>query len=253
MIRIYKHVGETPLEALQRFRTKNPGYNDKRLSYAGRLDPMAEGELLVLEGEENDRRGEFLGLDKTYEFQILFGYATDSFDLLGLPQTDTDSTFKDKYNRKDKLKRRLTVICEDFKGSWSMRYPPYSSKTVGREGKQTPLWQLARFSDLPDNLPEKSVEIYDLELLEITGITAENLLAYIKTQVGKVNGDFRQEPILRAWDQALQKDERNFPLITFSAFVSAGTYIRRLAHEMGKSVGIPACAFKIKRTKIGQK
>jgi tRNA U55 pseudouridine synthase TruB len=150
MIRIYKHVGETPLEALQRFRTDYPGYNDTRLSYAGRLDPMAEGELLVLEGEENDRRGEFLGVDKTYEFQVLFGYATDSFDLLGLPQTDTGNTFNSKFYRKDKLTRRLTVICEDLKGSWSMRYPPYSSKTVEHEGKQTPLWQLARSGDLPD-------------------------------------------------------------------------------------------------------
>jgi tRNA U55 pseudouridine synthase TruB len=87
--------------------------------------------------------------------------------------------------------------------------------------------------------------------LETTGITAENLLAYIKTQVGKVNGDFRQKEILQAWDKKLHKDERIFPLIRVSANVSAGTYIRRLAHEMGKSAGIPACAFSITRTGVG--
>ena len=49
---IYKKVGETPLEALDRLRKIKPEYREETLSYAGRLDPVAEGVMLVLVGEE---------------------------------------------------------------------------------------------------------------------------------------------------------------------------------------------------------
>jgi tRNA U55 pseudouridine synthase TruB len=59
---IHKHIGETPLEALERFRRmqieKETDLDSKRnwqivpMTYAGRLDPMAEGELLILIGDE---------------------------------------------------------------------------------------------------------------------------------------------------------------------------------------------------------
>ena len=50
IVQIYKNEGETPLECLERFRVEQPLYKDATLSYAGRLDPMAEGILLVLVG-----------------------------------------------------------------------------------------------------------------------------------------------------------------------------------------------------------
>ena len=68
---IYKNEGETPLECLERFRVEQPIYKDAVLSYAGRLDPMAEGVMLVLVDEENKNREKYLSLDKTYEVEIL--------------------------------------------------------------------------------------------------------------------------------------------------------------------------------------
>jgi len=83
MILLNKPLGMTPLEAIREFQRKNPKYQTTKLSFAGRLDPMAEGLLLVLEGEENKDRKRFENLDKTYEFSILFGVTTDTYDLLG--------------------------------------------------------------------------------------------------------------------------------------------------------------------------
>jgi hypothetical protein len=91
MIKLYKKIAETPLQALKRLRRRRPELADARLSYAGRLDPMACGILPVLVGEENDRRENFLGRDKTYVFTVLFGVATDTFDLLGIPKKVTSS------------------------------------------------------------------------------------------------------------------------------------------------------------------
>ena len=52
ILKLYKKEGETPLEAIERFRRKNPEYRNEKMTYAGRLDPMAEGVLLVLAGNE---------------------------------------------------------------------------------------------------------------------------------------------------------------------------------------------------------
>jgi tRNA U55 pseudouridine synthase TruB len=48
VLKLYKNVGETPLECLERFRVENSEYKDVPMTYAGRLDPMAEGVLIVL-------------------------------------------------------------------------------------------------------------------------------------------------------------------------------------------------------------
>ncbi len=83
IISIYKKLGETPLECLNRLRLEKPDYKEAVLSYAGRLDPMAEGVLLVLVGEENKNREKYLSLSKTYIVEILWGIETDTYDLLG--------------------------------------------------------------------------------------------------------------------------------------------------------------------------
>ncbi|MBP6060753.1 MAG: hypothetical protein KA515_01980, partial [Candidatus Pacebacteria bacterium] len=78
-----KREGETPLSALERFRAKNKGYKDLPITYAGRLDPMASGVLVLLAGEKTKEKDKYLFLDKEYEFEVLFGFATDTYDILG--------------------------------------------------------------------------------------------------------------------------------------------------------------------------
>jgi tRNA U55 pseudouridine synthase TruB len=53
VINLYKRLGETPRERLERLRSQRPHYQYETLSYAGRLDPMAEGVLICLVGAEN--------------------------------------------------------------------------------------------------------------------------------------------------------------------------------------------------------
>ena len=63
---INKKVGETPLQALDALRVRDARFKDVKLAYAGRLDPMAEGKLLVVVGEQCKRHHLYLGLDKEY-------------------------------------------------------------------------------------------------------------------------------------------------------------------------------------------
>ena len=47
-ILIEKREGQTPLQALDELRIARPELAEVSLTYAGRLDPMASGKLLVL-------------------------------------------------------------------------------------------------------------------------------------------------------------------------------------------------------------
>ena len=48
VIVLSKKEVETPLQALEFFRAKHKEYKDLKMTYAGRLDPMASGVLVVL-------------------------------------------------------------------------------------------------------------------------------------------------------------------------------------------------------------
>ncbi|MDQ3244755.1 MAG: tRNA pseudouridine(55) synthase TruB, partial [bacterium] len=78
-----KKEGETPLEALESFRVKAKIGKEVKMTYAGRLDPMASGLLIILAGEECKNKEKYLRLDKEYNFEVLFGFATDTYDILG--------------------------------------------------------------------------------------------------------------------------------------------------------------------------
>jgi tRNA pseudouridine55 synthase len=245
MIKLYKKIAETPLEALKRLRRQRPGLKEARLSYAGRLDPMACGLMPVLVDEENDRREEFLSTDKTYVFTILFGVSTDTFDLLGLP---TATCWLTDCNA-DELETELVDICNRLVGNQDMTYPPYSAKTVSVDGKKWPLWKIARVDRLDEiTLPTKSVTVYDLAVGQTKAISNQYLQSYITHYLTKVDGDFRQDKILTHWKNDLDDAPQTLPTATVRMSCSSGTYVRRITDEIGKMFGVPVCTLTILRT-----
>jgi len=271
MIKLYKKIAETPLQALKRLRRRRPELADARLSYAGRLDPMACGILPILVGEENDRREDFLGKDKTYTFTILFGFSTDTFDLLGKPKlhsdlqavnaqkstqqnqrTNSEFSVNRKYLRLTENKLRDTL--HDFIGAWKMRYPPYSAKTVELDGEKKPLWKIARAGRLDEiTLPTKQVTIYDLDLLQTKQISRKYLASYVTHYVTKLDGDFRQDEIIFDWKEVLEGAPKSLPAAEFRLRCSAGTYVRRLAQEIGRRLSLGGTTFSLLRTRVSKK
>ena len=59
-------------------------YNINKMCFCGRLDPMARGKVLVLFNDECKLMPQYLNLNKIYQFEICFGYKTDTDDFLGL-------------------------------------------------------------------------------------------------------------------------------------------------------------------------
>ncbi|MFH0845836.1 MAG: hypothetical protein V1851_00315 [Patescibacteria group bacterium] len=247
ILKLYKKMSETPLECLERFRKENPEYAEVKMTYAGRLDPMAEGELLVLVGEECKNKEAYLGLDKEYEMDILFGFSTDTYDILGLLEKNWDLEGPKSYDiagHGGKVKRFL----EKMVGEHEQEYPSFSSKTI--KGKQ--LFQIAKDGELEDHiLPTKNVKIYENELLKNYFIKGRELKGDIMKRVLAVQGDFRQEEILKRWEKILKgQGDTQFLVSTIRVKCSGGVYMRNIAVELGKFLGIPALALKIKRTKI---
>ncbi len=245
-ILVYKKIGETPLQALNRLRLENPKLEKERLSYAGRLDPLAEGLLLVLQGKECNEaeRQKFLGLEKDYEVQVLFGFSTDSYDLLGIPVENTDIC---NFNLDD-LKLSIEKIIPEFIGAnHGLKYPPFSSKTIGGR----PLFELARSKDgLPDEMPDIKGTIQSIKVLDLRTISTSDLKEHIHSSVDLVSGDFRQKEILEKWDSILQA-ETTWPLLKLYVKCESGVYMRSLAESLGRRLGITGLAFSIKRVKIG--
>ncbi|MEO6509149.1 MAG: hypothetical protein ABIO02_04290 [Patescibacteria group bacterium] len=235
---IYKPIGVTPLEIIHLVQKHFPEFADVKIAYAGRLDPMAEGLLLLLIGEECKQRKEYEKLTKEYEFEVLFGFATDSYDLMGMV-TSTENqqmTFK-------------TEMISSFVGKHLQEYPPYSSARVN--GK--PLFYWARNNLLHTiTIPKKEVEIYNMEYLFETKISSAELLKIIIGRIGLVNGHFRQQEIISNWEKYFKNKEESYPIMKFKVSCSSGTYVRSIANELGKKVGVSSLAFSIKRTKVGE-
>ena len=73
-----KYDTETLAITLERFRMNNPEHQESKITYAGRLDPMAEGLLILLTDDDVHKKEEFIGLDKIYEVDFVLGVSTDS-------------------------------------------------------------------------------------------------------------------------------------------------------------------------------
>jgi tRNA pseudouridine55 synthase len=242
LVLLNKKLGETPLECILRFKSANPKYEKVPMTYAGRLDPMAEGLLLCLIGEECKNKEKYLNLDKEYEFEILIGFATDTHDILGLitegrPQCSVVVSDLDKF-----LGRLI--------GVQNQVYPSYSSKTVN--GKQ--LHSLSRAGLIEEeDLPSREVKISEIKELSRKILNGSDLQTEIHRRINLVNGDFRQKEILAKWDEFLTvKEKCSFEIIKFRLICSSGTYVRALVRDISKQSGIPMCVFSIKRTTVGE-
>jgi len=83
---LHKKVGGTPLQTIRSLQATIPSFNGLKIGYAGRLDPMARGLLVCLVGDENRNQKTHELKTKDYQFDVLFGVETDTYDLLGLVQ-----------------------------------------------------------------------------------------------------------------------------------------------------------------------
>ena len=240
VLNVHKRRGETPLACLTRLQAAVPELRELPLTYAGRLDPLAEGVLIVLVGEEAKRKDLYLGLRKKYCLEVLFGFATDSYDVAGKLTALRDE-------------RIATVPLMDavgkLEGVHAQPYPPYSSKPVG--GK--PLFAWAREDRLHEiTIPSHEVTIYRSLLRHSETISGGEIEASVAESLTDLLGDFRQDEIRACWHAHMHgRRDTLYDVATLEIECSSGTYMRSIAHELGAALGVPALAFRIVRIEVG--
>ena len=170
---------------------------EKSIGHLGTLDPMATGVLPLLLGKYT-RLAQFFGqAEKSYEGQIRFGFATDTFDAEGTPVGEAQPLTKSL--------EELRALAVAFRGAIDQVPPVYSAKKINGVAAH----KLARAGA---EVPVKAarIMIHDFELTGLEGETA-----------------------------------------AFTMRVSAGGYVRSVAHELGQMAGCGAHLSSLRRTRAG--
>lgn len=248
LIPYFKRVGQTPYDCVEAYKTRFPSSRFDTVSYAGRLDPMASGVLLLLRGEANKKRRHFEHLSKEYEVRVLCGLTTDTGDLMGKQLHFQFPILKSQ--RGTQVQKQLKKVIHSFVGSIEQRYPIYSSMRV--QGK--PLYWWARQGKISEvEIPSHEVHISSIMVKKSRRIHSHTLLNYIVRAVRSVQGDFRQKDIIQNWKNILQNNKSftSFPLVHLTVLCGSGVYIRQLVQDIGEMIHTPMCVYSIHRTKVG--
>lgn len=226
-------------------------------THTGTLDPMAEGVVIVLTDENRLKRQELSSLVKGYEFEILFGLKTDSFDGMGI--LDTNSIGSNNLSfLVDKIsinKENLKVVCNAFIGEYSQQVPLFSAQLY--KGKK-----LFEWGHLKENvpLPTKKGTIYKLEVLDVYELSFTDAVDSIITRLKNITGDFRQQEIIEQWENiktsVLNKNTNvsGFEKVTIAKFYienSRGLYIRSLSQDICEKLGTVGFIYSLVRTRNG--
>jgi tRNA pseudouridine55 synthase len=151
-----KKTGITSHDAVEKFRRRS---KIKKVGHTGTLDPLATGLLVLCVGKATRLQAYLMGMEKTYEGVIQFGWATDSYDAAGEPVGETNEVNVEHID--------FAPLVAPFIGPLQQMPPQFSAKKVG--GVRA--YELARKGEVAALTP-KSVTVYEFEIVSVTGSTA---------------------------------------------------------------------------------
>ena len=243
MLIVDKMVGILGTEIAEKYKNK---LGKKKVCICGKLDPMAQGKLLLLFDEECKKMDENLNHKKTYKFKIAWGIKTDTDDTLGLIKEEKNIN----ENRIKKLINNMEKHIEKYEGCYNQYFHKYSARTVhNKNGEKHPLWKWTNLDRLEEiEIPYKKVSVDYIKYYHTEKRNMEVLKKEIMENMKNIKGNFRQEEIKKQWENYDKKKE--IWISTFEAKVSTGFYIRELINKLGKEIGLLGIALDINRIYI---
>ncbi len=186
---------------------------ERRVGHTGTLDPFATGVLVILVGRATRLAQYLSGAEKEYEAVIRLGYATDTGDITGVPIPESPAKAQ---RTQSPDKEEIEVALASLRGEIEQTPPMYSAKKIaGRK-----LYELARRGEEVERKPVRIV-ISEFQVVERSGtLLAETV-------------DGNHDLFVRV-------------------VCSAGTYIRTLAEDFGKRLGLGAHVASLRRTRAGR-
>jgi tRNA pseudouridine55 synthase len=209
---IDKPVGLTSHDVVARVRRI---LKTKRVGHTGTLDPFATGVLILMIGKAT-RLAQFLDKDeKEYEAEVRFGYETDTGDRTGVRIDPGQNHLRKRVGETLPTLNAETIetALNKFRGRIQQVPPMYSAKKIaGRK-----LYELAR----EGKEVERKAAAVTITKLEIA------------------------QPVEAPSAQRTD-------LLTLTVACSAGTYIRTLAQDLGRELGVGAHLDELRRTRAGK-
>jgi len=249
----HKELGETPLQCLNRYRAQLNISDEISMTYAGRLDPAATGQLVLLVGGKVHQKEQYMHMNKKYRAEVLFGVSTDSYDVLGLidgrrRSLDGEAAISPPPTAQSFDSRSILALLHEYIGEITLPYPPFSSRTVA--GKS--LWSWAReerLDEIRDQWPMQTSTIHAISYDTPRMMDIDQIMERVNYVLRSVSGDFRQEEIERNWREYFEKEENNkkYFVLPITITCSSGTYIRSIAHDLGERLGVGACLYSLER------
>ena len=153
VIVINKPPGMTSHDVVNRVRRI---LGEKSIGHLGTLDPMATGVLPLVAGRLTRLAQFYTGSDKSYEGQIRFGFATDTYDADGDPCGDPCDVNLNL--------EQIREAAKAFTGRISQTPPPFSAKKI----QGVPAYKLARKNKEVELKPVE-VEVSSLQIISLEG------------------------------------------------------------------------------------
>lgn len=195
---IDKPAGMTSHDVVHRVRRI---LQERSIGHLGTLDPMATGVLPLVIGKLTRLAQFYTGAEKTYEGEICFGIATDTYDAEGDPLGDPHTEAAAQLSLEP-----VRAAAARFVGEMQQVPPLFSAKKING----VPAYKLARKNREVD-LPPVPVTIHEFEIESLADGIAR-----------------------------------------FRVRVSAGTYVRTIAHELGIALGVGGHLSSLRRTASGE-
>jgi tRNA pseudouridine55 synthase len=130
----------------------------KKAGHTGTLDPLATGLLILCIGKATRLQAYLMGMEKTYEGTMQFGWATDSYDAAGEPAGEAKEANVEHID--------FAPLLEKFRGTIEQMPPAFSAKKI--DGVRA--YEMARKGQ-EVKLTPKQVTIYDFDILGVQGST----------------------------------------------------------------------------------
>jgi tRNA pseudouridine55 synthase len=183
-----------------------------RIGHTGTLDPMATGVLPLVVGRAT-RLAQFLtASDKTYEATIAFGRTSDTYDAKGRLIATCDARPE---------REQLAAALNAFRGTFEQTPPAYSAKNIDGERSYDLARRAARAAETR---------------------SADGSTEQVLTRPKAVSVTVRHLDVLD-FDGETTK---------LGMTVSAGFYVRSLAHDLGQALGCGAVLIGLRRTRSGE-
>ena len=149
-----------------------------KVGFAGTLDPLATGLLIISIGKQTKNISKYQDLAKTYTGKFKLGESTPSFDA----ETDVNEKFEYDHITINNLKK----LANEFIGN-SLQKPPIFS-AIKKDGKR--LYNYAR-ENKEIEIDKREIQIYDFEILDFNSPYVEFKIDCSKgTYIRTIANDF---------------------------------------------------------------